>query len=285
MKRDRLRNMSNIADKLGDIKPKYIHAVILILVIIPLLVPLKLPLSVSPLTRKAFDTINALKPGDVVLFSNDFGADTLPSNIGQAAVMLNHLMSLKGVKVVIISFLHADGMPIFELYVRPRVNFNGKVYGQDWVNLGWIPGFEVGMSAFAKGIKQVVSKDYYGTPISDLPMMKNINVAEDFKLVITFVYIEEYIRQFNNPYKLPIILGGRAIMISGQMAYVSTGQIVSILNDAIGAAEYEVLLNTVGYGRTFLDAMTVVLIYAILLVVLANVSYLLSKRTPKKVNQ
>ena len=51
--------------------------------------------------------------------------------------MTNHILSLKGVKLVIVSFQYPEGIAMFEQYVIPKLKLKeyGKVYGVDWVIL------------------------------------------------------------------------------------------------------------------------------------------------------
>ena len=134
------------------------------------------------------------------------------------------------------------------------------------------------MAAFARNV-WMVSSDYYGTPLDKLPIMSGLKTLTDFKLIITYLTADMAVRQLYSTYKVPMILGGRAVMIPGQMPYFTSGQLVSILNDAVGAAEYEVLLQQRGYGLTFLDGLTTVAMLMIGVIILTNVIYHANRRT------
>lgn len=272
----RTRRPETMLNKLENINDKYLHVAVLIFVIVPFLFPLNLPIPVTAQTRNVYNKISSLKAGDVVLYMAELMPQDQASNAGQAIAMLNHVSSIKGVKIVVVCFMYSVGITYFEDYLLPRTKFKeyGLVYGQDWVNLGWITGVEMGMASFAANIQGTVSTDYYGTPLEKIPMMKNIKSAKDIALIIDFTEVDQVIRQFNTPYKTPIILGGRAVMMPAQIPYVATGQLVGILNDMAGGAEYERLMGVRGMSSGFLDSLGMAQILVLMIVLLSNIIYL-----------
>ena len=152
----------------------------------PLLRPVGLQVKVDPETLKYFDQLKQLKSGDNVLFSLDYEVGSV-SILEPGVVATWKYLATKDVRLVVTTFSY-QAPP---LYVRAikiiRPESFGWKYGENWVFMGYIPGLETGIAAFAKNIRSVVSVDYYGTPIETIPIMKGINGAGDFKLVASFL--------------------------------------------------------------------------------------------------
>ncbi|MEM2006647.1 MAG: hypothetical protein QW154_03340 [Sulfolobales archaeon] len=122
----------------------------------------------------------------------------------------------KGCKIVYGS-LSAFGVVAFSLFRSMAADlFDGKEYGKDYVYLGYIAGGEAAFASLAKSIKGTISVDNYGNRLEDLSLMKEVDKATDFDLVIivssgtdTFSY---YIRQWYTPYGVPLLFAALSVI-------------------------------------------------------------------------
>jgi len=275
---------------IAKIDRRYLYILVFIVVSIPLLNPLKLPIPIGEHAKRVFDKTESLTAGSVVIESFDYGPSTRPENYPQSKDHLFHAREL-GLKVIALAFW-PSGAPIGEEALR-------EVYGSDFpdipeygdtvVYLGYVPGAEVGMQTFADNCATAKGTDHYGTSLPSLPLMQEVQSAEDFDLWAEWASGtpgEQQVIQFvqgrhGGPSAVPIVVGATAVSVSGMMNFYISGQIYGILNGLAGAGEYEWLLN-VKYGYPYeqgpsLDAQSLGHVLILVFILIGNIGYLLTR--------
>lgn len=271
--------------KLEAVDVRVIYLILWIAIGIPLITPLYLPLSISPDTRVYYSAIDALPAGAVVAFGMDVSPAGYGGELGpQARATAYHLLT-KQVKVVFLSFWETGAPLIQDVWKNTHVAkvLQDKKYGEDYVNLGWIPGTEAGMASFAEDVWKTVATDYKGTKLADLPIMANIKSVKDFTMLIV---IEtgtpggpEYLRQWQTRNRdLKMLVGSLGVSVPANIAYVASGQYISILRGGRGATEYQRLLNIVTPTDVQgADAMTMSHAVVLVFLILGNIGYFATK--------
>jgi hypothetical protein len=154
------------------------------------------------------------------------------------------------------------------------------------VNLGYISGGESGVAALAADIRSVVSKDHFGKPINDLPMMKDINSAKNFAAAFWWGGSEGSIpygiRQLVGPYNLPMSGSCTTNEVPNYSPYVSSGQLKGLFGGIRGSAEYELLLKVPGPALAQAMATNIGGLYFLGLVLLGNILYLTQRLRGEK---
>lgn len=269
--------------KLEKVDPRAIYVLLFLVISIPLIRPLGLPISMSPMTIAYHDVVEKLKPGDVAIISMDYGPASMPEQYPATKATVAHLAA-KGAKIVGVGFW-ADGVPFMDRAFKEILGASKDhpKYGIDFVNLGWVPNGEVGMTALGKDVQATCSKDYYGTPIGALSMMKDIKSGKDFKLLITIASgtpgVPEWLRQWQAQFGVTTITAVTAVSAPGVRVYFPA-QIAGTIEGLAGAAEYEVLLARYGYKGTLappMDAQSLSHLMVIIFIVLGNVGFALRK--------
>ncbi len=269
--------------KLEKVDPRAMYVLLFLVISLPLIRPLGLPISMSPMTTAYYDVVEKVKPGDVVVISMDYSPASMPEQYPATKATVAHL-SAKGAKIVGLGFW-ADGVPFMDRAFKDVLGASKDhpKYGIDFVNLGWIPNGEVGMSALGKDVQATCPKDYYGTPVGALPMMKDIKAGKDFKLLITIASgtpgVPEWLRQIQAQYEVTTITAVTAVSAPGIRPYFPT-QIGGVIEGLAGAAEYEVLLARYGYKGTLappMDAQSLSHLLVIVFIVLGNIGFALKK--------
>jgi len=156
-----------------------------IIYLFPILHPVILPMAVQDYSRQAFEFADSIPEGSIVLIEGGIAAATYPQ-CGPGMVANIYHMLTKGVKIVCFS-IGAEQ----QVWTQKAIDTALKKLppgvpaenGVNWVNLGYIPGGESAVAAFANDIRSVVSKDYFGTPIDEIPLMKDVNDATAFAAV------------------------------------------------------------------------------------------------------
>jgi len=270
-------------ENLEKADPRAIYLLLFLVVCIPLLRPIGLPISMSPMTIAYYDVVEKVKTGDAVVVSMDYSPASMPEQYPATKATLAHLAA-KGAKIVGLGFW-ADGVPFMDRALKEvfGASKDHPKYGTDFVNLGWVPNGEVGMAALGKDVQATCSKDYYGTPVGALSMMKDIKSGKDFKLLITIASgtpgTGEWLRQWQAQYGVTTICALTAVSAPANRPYFPA-QLAGIIEGLAGAAEYEVLLTRYGYKGTLappMDAQSLTHLLVIVFIVLGNIGFALKK--------
>jgi len=269
--------------KLGNIDRRVIYILIILATLVPLLKPVGLPFSVTDGTIKFYNAVDALQAGDTILLAVDYSVGGGPDVHPQAQAVFKHAMA-KGLKVVFAAFV-TEGTEFANQIVADGEKM-GKVYGTDFVNLGFAPGSEVAISAFAQDILKVFPKDVRGKDTASYPIMNGIKTVAEFKLVTEFATgipgPSEWIKQVGTRYKVPIASGVVTVMGPQTTPYYQAGQLVGMLSGLKSAAEYEVQMKQPGLATAAMDAQSIDHLVIVLFMVLGNVAYFIEKDRKKK---
>ena len=237
-----------------------------------------LPLPISPGTTEFFNIVDALEPGDTVLFSLDYAPSGAPDVHPIAAAVMEHLMD-KGVNVVSVSFW--DAGPMFGEQLMRHYEELGYEYGVHFANLGFVPGQETAIKRFGENVG-TVSRDFRGNPVSSLPIMEGIKDTRDFALVIDFVAgnpgIQEWVRQVQGSLGITLLAGSSTVNVPQTMPFVDSGQVKAMLAGLRGAAEYELVMGKPGASVAKMDAQSLGHIVIILFIVVGNIAFFLDKK-------
>ncbi len=271
---------------------RVIFLVFLILISTPLVVLIGLPIPISESTRKSYELMNSLKSGDVLVMCFEMDVGAFPALGPGDMAALKHAFTMvkeKGIKVIIFG-TYESGVKIYidKILQETKEYWESLNYGVDWVNFGWIPGHETAMATFARDVHTACSVDVYGTPVDELPIMKDIKTIND----VTGIWYTTYSspdmlpRQWS-PLEWPglkwTICSTLFGTVSWLMPYVNAGSITSYVADQRGGAEYEVLIGKRGLGCKFMDAQSLGHIYGIALIIGSNVYYLYTHaKKPKR---
>jgi TctA family transporter len=128
-----------------------------------------------------------------------------------------------------------------------------------------------------ESIRAMFPTDFYGTPLSSIPLMERLNSYADFPLVINLsgsAIADYYIRIAATRYHRTLILGCTAVMATDYYPYLSSGQLAGLAGGMKGAAEYERLAGIMGDARRGMDAQSMVHVLIVALVILGNVALL-----------
>ena len=160
--------------KIGSIDRRWIFIIIALVVIIPLLVPIGMPIRPTDTSKAVYDAIEDLQVGSKVLVSFEYSPSTKPENHPMAISILRHLF--KNGHKVYVTCLWPDGQFMAQdaLSQVAETEFN-KIYGQDYVLLGYRPGAEAVVKGIVSNIRKLYSVDTKQTKIDAQKKRTTIN--------------------------------------------------------------------------------------------------------------
>jgi hypothetical protein len=280
-----MNRLEDLLLKIGSVDRRWIFLIIAAVVFVPLMVPIGLPIRATDTTKDVYDAIEKLSPGSKVLLSVEYSPSTRPENHPMTISILRHLF--KRDHKVFITCLWPDGQFMAQdaLNQVAKNEFN-KVYGEDYVFLGFRPGNEAVVKGIVSNIRKIYTVDVYQKKIDEIPLMDGINNFKDFDFLFSasagFPGTIEWVQYASDPTGIPMASGVTSIQVNEVMPYVQAGQMVGVLAGMPGAAEYESLIKQEGTATSGMDAQSVAHLVIVLFIVLGNISFFIERKRSKK---
>lgn len=270
-------------DWITTIKREIIYSLIGLVVIVPLLLGIKEKVQISPAVESAYKAIESLDFEDVILISIDYDPASMPELQPMLKAILRHAFR-KDIKVILMVFWPL-GLPIgTEGLEEVAVEFE-KVYGEDYINLGYRPGDRAVMIDMGREIRNFFNTDVNSIPIDSYPMMRDIHNYNNISLIVGLEagrWGEYWIQYVGSRYKQRIVLGVTGVMAAETYPYLQSGQIEGLIGGLKGAAEYETLIETPGFGLTGMAAQSWAHIAISVFIIIGNIGYFMGRRRARK---
>ncbi len=264
-------------EKIKNIDRRWIFLMILVAVILPLIFPLGLPMETSKPVENIFNYIDSLPEGSVIMMSFDFGPSTEIELRPAAEAVATHALR-KNHKIVAIC-LWPQGAQMSREILHKVANlpeFGGrKVYGQDYVDLGYKPGGSVLLVSLKSGFATNFPTDNQNMPLAELPLMNEVKDLNSVALAVSFSAgnpgMREYVLIVSTQFGIKVGAACTAVSAPEMYSFLDSGQLLGLMGGLKGAAEYEQLLGVKGDARMGMDAQSVVHMVIVLFIILANV--------------
>ena len=253
-----------------------VYLLIIVICGVVVVYPLGLPLTINESTEHFYDTLNNIPDGSVILWNEGYMVSAFVSG-SQVALYRKYfdLMREKDVNVIFVSSC-VDGPlggALIQKLLDAGVDKTDTVYGTDYVNLGWLPGFEAVLAAIAQDIQSVTQEDAYGTSITELDLMKGLTTDDLYLLGFSCgVSVDPWMRQWG-PLGKPILMIGGENLIAQAMGYVEAGTVEAYLNGGRGNAEFEQLYGYFTLQTAIMDAKNLMSLFGIALMIISNLIF------------
>lgn len=280
-----------LGEALAKIDRRVVFAFLAVVVIVPFFVPLKILGRVTPPARQVFDAIEEIEPeSQPLLLSVDFDPQSMPELYPMLTAILRHAFA-RNVRVMVMG-LWVTGVGLGEQALAEIAPEYGKEYGEDYVFLGWKPGFAAVVLGMGKSIPETYPTDHYGTPLESLPMMQGIRNFSQIPYAVSFSAgdpgaLTLWIPYVQSRFGQKLGTGMTAVSAADAYPYLQSGQLTGMLGGMKGAAEYEFLIAEKGYTSALtpaiqaMDSQSMAHLAIILLIVLGNAGFLLTRKRRK----
>ncbi len=289
--------MADFLVRMGQIDRRWIFLCIALAVLVPLIVRFGAPMPPTPIVQRLYDKIESLPPGSEVIMSYDFGPATVPENQPMADALARHCME-KDLKLIMVA-LWATGVrqidvTIENVFVGPNATHPDKVYGKDWLNIGFKAGNQGVINVILNDFRGLFTTDAReGQPIDDFPLMRGLVNLRDLELILCSGSgkpgMKEWIQFAGDQGHIPV--GGGVTAVEAPLLYpYYPRQLVGLMGGLQGAAEYESALlkgypHLGDHSEDLLRAatqkmgpQTVAHLLIVLFVVVGNLALLASRR-------
>jgi len=272
-----------IWDRLLRVPRWVIYLIIAAAVIFPFLHPLRFPVEVSQRTRQLYDYIDKLPPGSVVCLAFDYGPSTMAELQPMAVAVTRHCfrnnLAVAGVA------LDPWGAALCDAAFATANSDGKKKEHVDFVNLGYKTGYSAVIQGMGLNIHEVYKLDNRKTPVGDIPLMRNVRTYQDLAIVIDLASSstpQAWIAFAGARFGATVSAGVTAVMALDMYPYLQSGQLVGMLGGLKGAAEYEKLINQPDQGALGMDSQNLAHGAIVLLVLLANLGYVVTRRQARR---
>jgi hypothetical protein len=267
----------------GEKRRWIIFATLFAVAIISYILPIQIESRPSPEVQKSYDYIENLPDSSVVMISFDHEASSLPEIQPISLAILRHLFR-KNLRIIGLS-LFAEGTAIgYEMLNRTARQY-GKIYGRDYVFLGFKPQHISAILGMGESIRRVFPEDYFGNETDTLAVMQGVDNYDKVAMVISIADGDravQWIEYAGARYNQKIMAGLTAAMITTYDPYLGSGQLYSVVGGLKGAAEYEKLSGHLGAGNRGMWAQTTTHIFIIVMIIIGNFVYFRSKSSQKR---
>jgi len=257
-----------------------------IAIIVPMLVPINFEFSVDERVQAMYDEVESLPAGSTVLVSADFDPASRPELEPFFRANLEHMFR-RDIRVVMVT-LWEFAPPLVVPILDEMAARHGKEYGTDYAYIGFKPGKELAIKAIGENIYKTFPEDPRGNKVASLPIMQGFKQAKDFPLLVSvsagFPGTREYVLQIQGQYNLNMISACTAVSAPDFIPFYKAGQLKGLSGGMPGSAQYEKLVYPDGpppgvrlLATQSVNVLNLGHLYIILLIVLGNVSWMLTR--------
>jgi hypothetical protein len=269
---------NGVLSKLQNIDRRIIYTVVFLVLLVPMFKPIGLPLKISQVTQSAYDTVEAMPAGSLVMLTTANAPGTSAELEPQTIALIKHWIK-KDFKIIM--WPSAAESPRFIDGYAALLKANGYVEGTDFLVLPYLAGGETVFGSMAADFKSTFNMIAPGqsalwdsiTDIGDVDLMADCGGGESQLWAIAHIEAK---------HGTPTICLITAVILAVRQPFYTSGQFKGIVSGLNGAAEYEVLARVPGKGASGMDAQSMGHLWVIFTILAGNVAYFasLGKKSP-----
>ena len=210
---------NNIWNKLMNLDRRWIYLVIGLVTFLPMLVMVDMPVQITSEVKSVFDRLDSLPEGTLVMIPMEYSPDTMAELQPMAKAVLRHCFS-RGLKVISTA-LQIQGVLLIEQDLRTVADEYDKVYGEDYVYLGYKPYPDQVILNMGENFRLPFPQDYYNNYLDDLPMMAGVSNYSSVNCIVNINAtsgVDSWINYANGRYGADLALGVTAVIATDYYA-------------------------------------------------------------------
>ena len=266
-----------------------IYLLLAVAIIVPYLDRRPLKFRASPYAAKLFRKIDGLKPGSHVLLAFDFDPTSKGELYPMSAALLRHCFKKDLIPIVMTHWQAGLGLceQLCETTAAEAKKLWGKekLSGRDFVLLGYRPGWSNLVLNMGENLKGAFNKDYYDQPTEPMPALKGVRTLKNIDAAVDVAAgatVEMWIAYGADRFGFPLGAGTTAVMAPDLYPFLQSKQLVGFLGGLRGAADYEQLIQRPDVASTDMRPQAAAHVLLIVLIVAANVRFLVGRFRRKK---
>jgi len=283
-----------LAYSILNLDRRIIFTLVFVCVTAPLIWPIGMDFTPTKEVRDAFDDIEALEEGAVVLISADYGPSSMPETHPMYITLL-HQCFRKGLRPVILTLVPSGPglanrglLDVLEMENPDgSLMYPGLKEGVDYAFLGYKPGGTAVMLGLGQSFVTTFPNDYDGDPTSKMPLFREVSRLGDCAYIFDVAsvgYPEFWVPYASERENVPLSVCCTAVSAAQYYPYYQAGLFRGLVGGMKGSAEYEKLMNMeeilgkIPPATNGMDAQSVVHVLIVLAIIVANFFYFVSRR-------
>lgn len=267
---------------------RIIYLVLFLAVMLPLLFPIGWKTESSAHVRMAHNLVDKMPAGTVAIISFDYDPASMTELQPMAEAMIEHAWS-KGHKIIATALWPQGPQLADQAFRNVMAKYPGKVYGEDYVNLGYKVGGMVTIQAMGRSMAEIYPTDTSGMQYKSIPILAKITTIKDIAYIASMSSgdpgIKQWIMAAHDMFGVPVTGGTTAISAPGFIPYInSQNQLIGLLGGLKAAAEYESLIGVDGPATAKMDSQSVAHLLILIFIAIGNIKVFLAKKKARKVN-
>ncbi len=273
----------NIFLKLSKVDRRFIYIFIALVVILPLILKPKFPVVPTKPVQDVYDYVENLPEGSKVMISIDYDAASMPEQQPFLEALLRQLFRNKLKPILVVQW--QLGAPLGTTALEKIARETQAIYGVDYINLGYRPGYVAQIVGIGKEIRDYFKTDYRNIPLDSFPIMKNVHNYNDIDLLVgleagaTYLVWIEYA---GGRFKQKIALALNAVSAPDAYYFYQSKQIIGLVGGMKGAAEYEALVGKPDLAVAGMASQSYSHLVIIIFIILGNIAYFVEKSRKAK---
>ena len=233
-----------------------------------------LPDKIPDESSQILSVLDELPEGAPVLMIFDYEPALAGELEAAAAPFVDRVLGLRHPRVTILS-TSPTGAALAELFFANTQARHNYQPGQDYINLGYLPGGTIGILSFAENPRAAMPLKINKTSVWDTPVAQGVNRFSDYAAVILLTdqaetaraWVEQTTSQRGDTPLLVVSSAQAAPMIQ---PYLLSGQVNGLVNGMHGGAAFESSSGLDSPVRGYWDAYNFATLLAALLIVLGG---------------
>ncbi len=203
-------------------------------------------------TATFINTVNALPSAAPVLLVFDYQPGSAGEMESLVVPITNHLMN-RDARLVFVS-TSATGPFMASRILNELNSQNTYTFGNEYVDLGYLPGGSSGVLVFANNPRQALEYDEFYGNLWDLQVLKGVETLEDFSVVVVFSDNPDDARLWVEQAQ-PKMAGKPMLMAVSAQAepmirpYYDSGQLQGLVTGLAGGLAYDTANGRFGQAR------------------------------------
>jgi len=262
--------------RIRELKSREIWVVVLLVYLITCLIPLGAPFEMSDITVEIYEFIDELPEGSIVVIG---GSAVFAFDLESSASLIACIKQMHRNNLRIVCAPYGVEAVQFEKYCVDAARVDKKYggnweYGIDYVQLPYMAGGAAAYVAFLDDVHTAIATDVAGTPLDEIPLMRDLQNYEDiaawicphwaFDMIVRYVIAEK---------DIPGIYFAQSAAYGSYVPYMMAypGK-CWMTNGFLGGAQYERLEGVPGLGHAVVDSYALMSIVYVGFVVLGNIT-------------
>lgn len=266
--------------KLAEIDRRVFYWILFVALMVPFLSPIGFPITISPNTQDLYDGVTGdeVDEGEVWILNFGYGVSAW-SECHPAVTVCTKALFREGAKIIITG-THYDVELTYNKLRDTVPDFAEKVYGEDYVFLGYMTGGESVVAQLGSDVSSVYPQDHFGTPYDEIPMLEGIVDHADIAGVLssdTGDYGGHFMTQWQSAYGTKLAEIGIAMNGSTDLPRWQAGNFFGVSVGSRGGAELEQLIGELGEATVAMDSISVSHLLLILAIIIGNIGVITEK--------